>query len=174
MAASRLEPAATAATASGQGVIDGMPGFGCRLLFVMELERAMVAVRVSHQSVLTTIRGSDGLPQLSNVGHMVGPDGVIRVSTTADSAKYANLRRRPWAALKVDAGSFWSYVVVEGAVELSAVAAAPDDPAVEELIEVYRAIGGEHPDWDDYRRAMVTDRRLVIRLRPDRAYGLLR
>ena len=141
---------------------------------VMELERAMAAVRASHQSVLTTIRGSDGLPQLSNVGHMVGSDGVIRVSTTADRAKYANLRRRPWAALKVDVGTFWSYVVVEGSVELSAVAAAPNDPTVEELIEVYRAIGGEHEDWDDYRRAMVTDRRLVVRLRPNRAYGLLR
>ena len=93
---------------------------------VMELERAMAAVRVSHQSVLTTIRGSDGLPQLSNVGHMVGTDGVIRISTTVDRAKCANLRRRPWAALKVDVGTFWSYVVVEGLAELSAVAAAVD------------------------------------------------
>ena len=75
---------------------------------------------------------------------------------------------------KVDVGTFWSYVVVEGPAELSAVAAALDDPTVEELIEIYRAIGGEHPDWDDYRRAMVADQRLVIRLRPNRAYGLLR
>ena len=134
----------------------------------------MAAVSASHESVLASIRGSDGLPQLSNVGHMVGSDGVIRVSTTANRAKYANLRRRPWAALKVDVGTFWSYVVVEGPVELSAVAAAPNDPTVEELIEVYRAIGGEHEDWDDYRRAMVADQRLVVRLRPNRAYGLLR
>ena len=105
---------------------------------------------------------------------MVGADGVIRVSTTADREKVANLRRKPWAALKVDVGTFWSYAVVEGPVELSAVAAAPDDPTVEELIEIYRAIGGEHPDWDDYRRAMVADQRLVVRLRPNRAYGLLR
>ncbi len=105
---------------------------------------------------------------------MVGADGVIRVSTTADRAKVANLRRKPWAALKVDVGTFWSYAVVEGPVELSAVAAAPDDATVEELIEMYRAIGGEHPDWDDYRRAMVADQRLVVRLRPNRAYGLLR
>ena len=140
----------------------------------MELERALAAVRATHQSVLTTIRGSDGLPQLSNVGHMVGPDGVVRVSTTADRAKVANLRRKPWAALKVDVGTFWSYAVVEGPVDLSAVAAAPDDPTVDELVEIYRAIGGEHPDWDDYRKAMVADRRLVVRLRPNRAYGLLR
>ena len=134
----------------------------------------MAAVRATHQSVLTTIRGSDGLPQLSNVGHMVGPDGVVRVSTTADRAKVANLRRKPWAALKVDVGTFWSYAVVEGPVDLSAVAAAPNDPTVDELVEIYRAIGGEHPDWDDYRKAMVADRRLVVRLRPNRAYGLLR
>ncbi len=98
----------------------------------------MEAVGAFDQSVLTTIRGSDGLPQLSNVGHLAGPDGVIHVSTTADRAKYANLRRRPWAALKVDVGTFWSYVVVDGPVELSAVAAAPDDPTVEELIGVPR------------------------------------
>ena len=126
-------------------MVDGIRGFRMPVVGVMELERAMAAVRVSHQSVLTTIRGSDGLPQLSNVGHMLGTDGVIRVSTTADRAKCANLRRRPWAALKVDVGTFWSYVVVEGPAELSAVAAALDDSTVEELIEIYRAIGGEHP-----------------------------
>lgn len=63
------------------------------------------------------------------------------MSTTADRARYGNLRRRPWAALKVDVGSFWSYAVVEGPVERSAVAAAPDDPTVDELVEVYRAAG---------------------------------
>ena len=45
---------------------------------------------------------------------------------------------------------------------------------MDELVEVYRAISGEHPDWDDYRRAMATDRRVVVRLRPTYAYGALR
>ena len=138
----------------------------------MELERALAAVAATHQSVLVTLR-RDGRPQLSNVVHLVGDDGVVRVSTTADRAKTHNLRRTPWAALKVDGESFWSYAVVEGDVELSEVAAAPDDAAVDELVALYRGISGEHPDWDDYRRSMVADGRLVVRLRPTYAYGAL-
>ena len=139
----------------------------------MELQRALGAVRATHQSVLTTLR-RDGRPQLSNVVHAVDDDGVIQISTTADRAKTANLRRQPWAALKVDGESFWSYAVVEGDVELTPVAEFPDDATVDELVAVYRAISGEHSDWSDYRRAMVADRRLVIRLRPTYAYGALR
>ena len=139
----------------------------------MDIEDAIEAARANHQSVLVT-RRRDGRPQLSNVVHAVGPDGLIRISTTADRAKTANLRRRPWAALKVDGSNFWSYAVLEGDVELSAVAEAPDDEAVDELVEVYRSISGEHPDWADYRRAMVADGRLVARLRPAYAYGALR
>ena len=139
----------------------------------MELEQALAAARANHQSVLTTLR-RDGLPQLSNVLHAVGDDGLIRVSTTADRAKYANLLRNPWAALKVDGESFWSYAVIEAEATTSEVAAAPDDAAVEELVELYRSLSGEHSDWDDYRRAMVADRRVVVRLSPTRAYGALR
>ena len=139
----------------------------------MDIQRALGAVRATHQSVLTTLR-RDGRPQLSNVVHAVDDDGVIQISTTADRAKTANLRRQPWAALKVDGESFWSYAVVEGDVELTPVAEFPDDATVDELVAVYRAISGEHSDWSDYRRAMVADRRLVIRLRPTYAYGALR
>ena len=139
----------------------------------MDLEQALAAARANHQSVLTTVR-RDGLPQLSNVLHAVGDDGLIRVSTTADRAKYANLVRKPWAALKVDGESFWSYAVIEAEATTSEVAAAPDDAAVEELVELYRSLSGEHSDWDDYRRAMVADRRVVVRLSPTRAYGALR
>ena len=105
---------------------------------------------------------------------MVGDDGLIRVSTTADRAKYLNLRRDPWAALKVDGESFWSYAVIEATASFSEVAAEPDDDAVEELVAYFRAVSGEHSDWDDYRRAMVADRRVVVRLTPTRAYGALR
>jgi PPOX class probable F420-dependent enzyme len=136
----------------------------------MEIEQALRAARERNQSVLTTIKG-DGRPQLSNVLHGVDDAGVIRVSTTADRAKYANLRRTPWAAVHVDGKSFWSYAVIEGDVELSEVAAAPDDATVEELVELYRSLAGEHDDWDDYRRAMVVERRVVVRIRPTHAYG---
>lgn len=139
----------------------------------MEIEQALQAARRHHQSTLATLR-NDGRPQLSNVLHGVGDDGTIRISTTADRAKYANLRRRPWAALHVNGDDFWSYAVLEGDVTLSAVAASAEDDTVEELVTLYRSLQGEHPDWADYRAAMVRERRLVIRLRPTHAYGLLR
>jgi hypothetical protein len=63
--------------------------------------------------------------------------------------------------------------VLEGHAELSPVALAPDDPTVEELVELYRTIRGEdHPDWEDYRRAMVADHRLVLRVHVRKVYGL--
>ncbi|MCM6776542.1 PPOX class F420-dependent oxidoreductase [Nocardia sp. CDC159] len=138
----------------------------------MELDAALDFARAQQRSVLTTIR-KNGRPQLSNVTHWIAEDDVIRISITADRAKYFNLRREPWASLHVTRDDFWAYVVLEGDVELSPVAAAPDDPTVEELIAYYRTLSGEHPDWDDYRRAMVADRRVVARIRPTRAYGML-
>lgn len=139
----------------------------------MDLNSALQAARDRNQSVLVTLK-SDGRPQLSNVLHSVGPDGVIRISTTSDRAKYANLRRTPWAALHVNGPDFWSYAVVEGEVTLSDVADATDDAVVDELVDLYRALQGEHDDWDDYRAAMVHERRAVVRVRPTRAYGALR
>ena len=138
----------------------------------MELTTAVDFARAHHQSVLTTIR-KNGRPQLSNVAHAVFDDGVIRVSITADRAKYFNLLREPWAALHVTSKNFGAYVVVEGDVVLAPVAAEPDDATVEELVGYYKALVGEHPDWDDYRRAMVADRRTMVRLTPTRAYGML-
>jgi PPOX class probable F420-dependent enzyme len=124
--------------------------------------------------VLVTLR-KDGRPQLSNVtyGWDAGTQ-TIRISTTDDRAKTRNLRRDPRATFHVTSGDFWSYVVVDGQAELSAVAAGPDDAAVRELIDLYRAVRGDHPDWDDFRAAMVRDRRLVVRLRAERAYGTVR
>jgi len=138
----------------------------------MELDTALDFARTTSRSVLTTVRGN-GRPQLSNVTHWIAPDGIVRISITADRAKYANLRREPWAALHVTRDDFWAYAVLEADVELTPVAASTDDATVEELIAYYRALSGEHPDWADYRRAMVADRRVIARLRPTRAYGML-
>lgn len=138
----------------------------------MELSDALDFARAHRRSVLTTLR-RNGHPQLSNVAHLVGGDGVIRVSITADRAKYANLRRQPWAALHVTRDDFYAYAVIEADVVLSPVATEPGDATVDELIELYRGVAGEHPDWDDYRAAMVRDRRVVVRLHPSRAYGML-
>jgi PPOX class probable F420-dependent enzyme len=121
--------------------------------------------------VLVTLK-KDGRPQLSNVSYAYdGTTRTISVSVTDDRAKTRNLRRDPRASFYVSTPDLGAYLVVEGDAELSPVAADPHDATVEELIQVYRAIQGEHPDWDEYRAAMVADRRLVIRLRASRAYG---
>ena len=138
----------------------------------MEIATALDFAKMTRNSVLTAIK-RDGRPQLSNVSHAVGEDGLIRISITTDRAKYKNLLRGPWAALHVARADFWAYVVLEGDVTLSDVASSPDDAVVEELIALYRAIGGEHPDWDEYRRAMVADHRVVVRIKPTYAYGML-
>ncbi|WP_055593914.1 TIGR03618 family F420-dependent PPOX class oxidoreductase [Streptomyces hirsutus] len=124
--------------------------------------------------VLVTLK-QDGRPQLSNVNHAYYPDErLIRVSLTDDRAKTRNLRRDPRASYHVTTSDRWAYTVAEGTAELSPVAADPHDGTVEELIRLYRDVNGEHPDWDDYRTAMVRDRRLVLRLRVERAYGIPR
>jgi PPOX class probable F420-dependent enzyme len=144
------------------------------MLVRMEISSAVQAARERNQSVLTTIK-RDGKPQLSNVMHAVGDDGLIRVSITATRAKYHNLVRTPWAALHVNGRDFWSYAVLECDAELSAIAADPHDAVVGELVALYPQVAGkDHPDWEDYRRSMVADQRVVLRLRPQRAYGLLR
>lgn len=127
-----------------------------------------------HNGVLVTLR-RDGRPQLSNVNYAWFPqESLIRVSVTADRAKVANARRDPRVSFHVTSDDFWSYAVIDGAAELSEVAARESDATVEELIALYRTISGEHPDWDDYRAAMVRDRRLVLRIHPERAYGMAR
>lgn len=123
------------------------------------------------RGVLATIK-SDGRPQLSNVAFSYDPKSrVIRISSVDDRAKIRNLRRDPRASFHVTTDSMGAYVVAEGEAELSAVAADPQDATVEELIDVYRAISGEHPDWDEFRSAMVADRRLVVRIPVSRTYG---
>jgi PPOX class probable F420-dependent enzyme len=126
-----------------------------------------------HWGVLVTIK-QDGRPQLSNVGYFLDPDsGLIRVSVTADRAKTRNLAADPRVTLHVTSKDFWTWVAVEGTAELTPVAADPQDATVEELVAYYRGVNGEHPDWDEYRAAMVAERRLVVRFRPEHAYGQL-
>ena len=137
----------------------------------MELAAAIEVAKSQRLGVLATIK-RDGRPQLSNITQSVGEDGVIRISVTDDRAKTANLRRDPRASLYLGRADGWAYVVIEGTTTLSDVAAAPDDAAVEELVALYRAVQGEHPDWDEYRAVMVKDRRLVVRFTPERAYGM--
>jgi len=138
----------------------------------MELTDAMDFVREHRRGVLVTQK-RDGRPQLSNIAYSVGDDGVIRISITADRAKYRNLQRTPLASLHVTRDDFYAYAVIEADVELSGVATEPGDEAVDELVEQYRGVAGEHDDWHAFRAAMVADRRAVVRLKPTRAYGVL-
>ena len=123
--------------------------------------------------VLATIK-RDGRPQLSNVSYWFDKQHVaIQASITEERAKTRNLRRDPRASIHVSSDDGWAYAVAEGEATLTPPAAAPDDDTVEALIALYRNIAGEHPDWDDYRRAMVTDRRVVLTLPISHVYGML-
>ncbi|ANI41435.1 PPOX class F420-dependent oxidoreductase [Mycolicibacterium vaccae] len=122
--------------------------------------------------VLATVK-RDGRPQLSNVSYHFDPRTLtISVSITEPRAKTRNLRRDPRAAIHVSSDDGWSYAVAEGDAVLTPPAADPGDDTVEGLIELYRNIAGEHPDWDDYRRAMVDDRRVLMKLPISHVYGM--
>ncbi|MEH0417133.1 PPOX class F420-dependent oxidoreductase [Streptomyces sp. B21-083] len=124
--------------------------------------------------VLVTLK-ADGRPQLSNVKHTYDPDErTVRVSLTDSRAKTRNLRRDPRVSYHVTSDDRWAYAVAEGVADLTPVARDPYDETVEELVRLYRAVQGEHPDWDEYRATMVRDQRLVLRIRVDRVYGIPR
>lgn len=135
-------------------------------------DRLLALLAGTNSGVLTTLK-RDGRPQLSNVGFAFDTDRrLIRISVTDGRAKTANLRRDPRASFYVSSADFGAYAVAEGDAELTAVAADPNDAAVDELVDLYRKIAGEHPDWDEYRAAMVAERRMVVRLPVARVYGM--
>ena len=120
---------------------------------------------------LVTIK-RDGRPQLSIVNYLYEPaESRIRISVREPLAKTKNLRRDPRASYHVSSPDFRSWVVGEGIAELTAVATDPHDSTVDELVDVYRSIAGEHPDWDDYRTAMVREARVVVKLPITHVYG---
>ena len=142
------------------------------------LDPALLSLAASRNLGALAALKRDGRPQLSMVnfaldqGDATAP--VVRVSVVGARAKVANLLRDPRGSLLVTSAEGWSYAVLEGAAELSPVAHAQDDEVVDELVELYRTIRGEeHPDWADYRRAMVADGRRILRLRVTRVYGLV-
>jgi PPOX class probable F420-dependent enzyme len=121
--------------------------------------------------VLSTLK-RDGRPQLSVIGYGFDADRLlIRVSLTNDRAKTRNLRRDPRVSLLVTTKDLRPYVVIEGTAHLTDIARDPHDATVDELIDLYRHIAGEHPDWDDYRAAMIADERLVLSFTVEHAYG---
>lgn len=129
----------------------------------MEIAAALDFVRTHDRTVLST-RRRDGSPQMSAVNAGV-VDGRICISSRSMLAKVRNIRRDPVVSLLVLREEFYGgWVQVDGTAEI-----VKQPAALELLDEVYRAIRGEHPDWADYRAAMVRDERVVIAVTPTRA-----
>ncbi len=129
----------------------------------MEIAKALEFIAQNHRAVLATTR-SDGSPQLSLVAAGVNGDTVV-ISTRETAMKTRNLRRRPWASLLVFTDAFYGdSVQVAGNVEVVSLPEAMDG-----LIAYYRQLGGEHPDWEEYRSAMERERRVLLRMSVERA-----
>lgn len=125
----------------------------------------------SRLGVLATIK-SDGRPQLSPVTPYYDRDaGAIYVSIREGLAKTANLRRDPRATLEVTAPDGWSWASAEGTATLTGPGTDPHGPEVEALVDYYRSAAGEHPDWDEYRAVMVSDRRVLLKIDVEHVYG---
>jgi PPOX class probable F420-dependent enzyme len=130
----------------------------------LDLDRAREYLREHHRAVMATVR-RDGTPQMSPVVCAVMDDGSVVVSSRETAMKTKNVRRDPRAWLCVFPDSFFGgHVQVEGTV---GVVSLPE--AMDGLVAYYRAVAGEHPDWDDYRAAMERDRRVLLRLDLTRA-----
>ena len=126
--------------------------------------------RLRGGSLITLKR--DGRPQASVVIHAWdGPARTVRVSLTDDRAKTRNLRRDPRASYQVVSPDLTAWAVGEGFAQLTPPAADPHDATVEALVDLYRRLAGEHPDWPEYRAAMVADRRVVLTLAFEHVYG---
>jgi PPOX class probable F420-dependent enzyme len=135
-------------------------------------DKLLAVISGNSLGVLATIK-RDGRPQMSIVTyHFDARSLAIEVAITEPRAKTRNLRRDPRASVLVASDDGWSYAVAEGNAILTPSAAAPDDETVEALITLYRNVAGEHPDWDEYRAAMVTDRRVLLRLPITHVYGM--
>jgi PPOX class probable F420-dependent enzyme len=138
----------------------------------MAFDPALLALfaEVRGGSLITLRR--DGRPQASVVIHVWDPDRrAVRISVTDDRAKTRNLRRDPRASYQVVAPDLTTWAVGDGFAELTPPAADPHDDTVEALVDLYRSLAGEHPDWAEYRAAMVADRRVVLTLAFEHVYG---
>lgn len=135
----------------------------------MDLDRALEWASDRTHAVLITLR-SDGRAQSSDVVYAV-VDGHIVVSVTDDRAKTANMRRDPRVVVHITSPETWSYVSLDAEVSLSPVTTEVGDGTNEALVDYYRRVNGEHEDWDDYRRAMIDQERLIVTITPHSVVG---
>ena len=130
----------------------------------MEISVALDYVRKNHRAVIQTYR-RDGSPQLAPMAVDVDAEDKVIISCRETALKVGHLRRDPRVALCVLPDKwFGRWVQIEGTAEIISL---PE--AMPRLIDYYRSMQGEHPDWDDYRAAMVKDQRLIIRITVERA-----
>ena len=132
----------------------------------MDIEQARAFIRQNPRAVLATLR-RDGRAQVTPIMVGVEPGGQLEISSSERTAKVHNLRRDPRASLCVFTERFYgSHVEVEGRAEIISL---PE--AMELLVAYYRNLAGEHPDWDEYRRAMIAEGRCLIRITIEKAVG---
>ena len=130
----------------------------------MDLDAARDFLRDHHRAVLATLR-RDGRPQMSPVACAVDDEGRAVVSTRETAMKVANLRREPRVSLIVVSEEWYGdWVQLDGTADIVSL---PE--AMELLVDYYRRVAGEHPDWDEYRAAMEQERRVVVRVTLERA-----
>jgi PPOX class probable F420-dependent enzyme len=135
-------------------------------------QQLLDVIATSNQGILAAVTRA-GYPHLTNVLYVWnGQERTARVSTTADRVKGRILQRDPHAALHVSGPHFWSYAVAECDAETSDVAGTPGDEASRELLEVHSAFSGEQDEAAVVRR-LIDERRLVVRLRVRRVYGVV-
>ena len=129
----------------------------------MELDEARAFLKEHHRGVLATTR-KDGRPQMSVVSVGVDGEGRAVISTREDAYKTRHIRRDPRVSVCTLSDDFWNWIQIDGT---ATVVSLPE--AMEPLVDYYRAVAGEHPDWDDYRRAMEDQRRVILRIDIERA-----
>ena len=129
----------------------------------MDVEEARSFLREHHRGILATMR-ADGRPQMSAVSVGVDAEGRPAISTRENAFKVRNIRRDPRVSLCVLSEDFWHWIQIDGT---ASVLSLPD--AMQHLVDIYRSIAGEHPDWDEYRRAMQEQQRVVVRIDIERA-----
>lgn len=129
----------------------------------VELPELLDFIRPRHHLLLATTR-DDGQPQISPVSGGVDEQGRIVISTYPARAKTRNAQKRPSVSVLVLSDD-WNgpWVQVDGEAEVLHMPEAADG-----LVDYYRCIAGEHPDWDEYREAMRIQDKSLIRVTPTR------
>lgn len=136
----------------------------------MDLDTAMAWAADRTDAVLITIR-KDGRPQSSDISYALN-DGVFDISLTDSRAKTRNMRRDPRVVLHLTDRSSWTYLSFDGTVELTPVTTEPGDAASDSLVAYYEKVAGAaHPDWDEYRAAMIAEGRMLARFTPTAVVG---